>query len=140
MKTRPESEGRLATLLSYDCWSLLESADIARVAWVGPEGVAVVPVNYAVVAGAVWFRTTPDSTLARECNEQRVVVEVDQIDPISRAGWSVVVVGTAELVDAQDVPDMLIGLEVWPIGTRALFVRVDVHEVSGRRLYGANGT
>lgn len=140
MTTRPEPGGRLATLLSYDCWNLLESAHIARVAWIGPEGVAVVPVNYTVVAGAVWFRTTPDSTLAHECNEQRVVVEVDEIDPATRAGWSVVVVGTAELVDAQDVPDMLIGLEVWPSGTRTLFVRVDVHEVSGRRLYGANGT
>ncbi len=139
MTTRPDSGGRLATLLAYDCWSLLDSAHIGRVAWIGSEGVAVVPVNYTVVAGAVWFRTTPESTLAREGNGQRVVVEVDQIDPVTRAGWSVVVVGTAELVDAQDVPDMLIGLEVWPTGSRTLFVRVDVHEVSGRRLYGSNG-
>jgi nitroimidazol reductase NimA-like FMN-containing flavoprotein (pyridoxamine 5'-phosphate oxidase superfamily) len=139
MTTRPDSEGRLATLLSYDCWNLLESAHIARVAWIGAEGVAVVPVNYTVVAGAVWFRTTAESTLARESSGQRVVVEVDQIDPATRAGWSVVVVGTAELVAAQDVPDMLIGLEVWPTGTRTLFVRVDVHEVSGRRLYGVDG-
>lgn len=140
MTTRQESEGRLATLLSYDCWSLLETAHLARLGWLGPDGVAIVPVNYTVVAGAVWFRTTADSTLARQCRDQRVVVEVDQIDPTTRAGWSVVVVGTAELVEAQDVPDMLIGLEVWPTGARTLFVRVDVHEVTGRRLYGASGT
>ena len=140
MAPRPESEGRLATLLSYDCWNLLESTHIARVAWIGPEGVAVVPVNYTVVAGAVWFRTTPDSTLARECNEQRVVVEVDQIDPVTRAGWSVVVVGTAELVDAQDVPALLIGREVWPPRAPPQFVPGGGPPVSGRRLYGANGT
>jgi uncharacterized protein len=139
MPTRPDAEGRLATLLSYDCWSLLESAHLARVAWNGSEGVAVLPVNYAVVAGAVWFRTIPESRLARECGGQRVVIEVDQIDPVRRAGWSVVVVGTAELVDAQDVPDMLVGLEAWPEGPRSVFVRIDVHDVSGRRLYAASG-
>jgi nitroimidazol reductase NimA-like FMN-containing flavoprotein (pyridoxamine 5'-phosphate oxidase superfamily) len=130
------AENRIATLMAYDCWKLLDKAEIARVAWQGPDGVAVVPVNYAVVAGALWFRTDPSSALARECHGQRVAVEVDEIDRDTRAGWSVVVAGVAELIDATEAPDMLMGMRIWPSGPRSVFVRVDAAEITGRKLWG----
>ena len=134
------TDNRIATLVAYDCWTLLEQAEIARVAWQGPDGVAIVPVNYAVVDGGLWFRTDPGSALARQCEGRRVVVEVDRIDSTTRGGWSVVVAGVAELVDAMDVPDMLVGMQIWPSGPRSLFIRVDAAEVSGRRLWGLRPT
>lgn len=130
------AENRIATLVAYDCWNLLDKAEIARVAWQGPAGVAIVPVNYAVVAGALWFRTDPSSALARECDGQRVAVEVDEVDRETRAGWSVVVAGVAEVVDTLDAPEMLMDMRIWPSGPRSVFVRVDAAEVTGRKLWG----
>jgi hypothetical protein len=134
MQTEQASGGRLAELSASECWQLLESEEIARVAWNGPHGVALVPVNYTVVDGALWFRTNAYSALGRECRGQRIAVEVDHIDRESHGGWSVVVIGETEVVDAEDLPDMLVDFRVWPAGHRALFVRVDAVEVTGRRL------
>jgi uncharacterized protein len=129
------STARLASLMAYDCWALLENAEIARVAWQSESGVAMVPVNYRVEDGAVWFRIDPASTLAREVGGARVVLEVDQVEPQSRTGWSVIVVGTAELVDYLDAPDVLVDMQVWAPGPHPLFVRVNASEVTGRRLF-----
>ena len=134
MNTIHGTSGFLAELPAFDCWQLLETAEIARVAWNGTHGVVILPVNYSISDGALWFRTTPYSALAREAGNQRVAVEVDSLDPISRAGWSVVLRGTAELVEGEDVPDQLVDLRIWPQGKHSLFIRVAPVEVTGRRL------
>jgi len=134
MTSNHEAGVRLAELPTFDCWQLLETAEIARFAWNGPRGVAMVPVNYTVADGALWFRTSPYAEHAREAGGQWVAVEVDTLDPVDRSGWSVVVRGVAELVDPEDVPDVLIDFRVWPEGTRNLLVRVEPIEISGRRL------
>lgn len=126
----------LATLLAYDCWSLLETAEIARVAWHDEDGIGLVPVNYTVADGGLWFRTEKSSGLARHTDGHPVVVEVDQVDLATKAGWSVVVRGHAELVDELDVPDMLVEMQVWPAGSHSVFVRVEAEQLTGRRLWG----
>ena len=128
---------RLATLIAYDCWSLLRSAEIARVGWQRPSGLAIVPVNYVVDDGALWFRTTPTSSLAREAAGARVVVEVDEVDAAKHSAWSVVVTGVAELIEFLDVPDSLVEMRIWPGGKHGLFVRVEPDEITGRRLLPA---
>ncbi|WP_296606285.1 pyridoxamine 5'-phosphate oxidase family protein, partial [Nocardioides sp.] len=93
--------------------------------------------NYAVGEAAIWFRVEPESALARECDGQQVVVEVDHVDSENRTAWSVVVVGIAHLVDELDVPDTLIEMRVWPGGPRRRFVRVEPDRLTGRRLLSA---
>lgn len=128
-----------SVLSSSDCWRLLQDEEVARIAWAGPDGVAIVPVNYALAEGGLWFRTQPYTALARQCSGGRVAVEVDHLDRRERSAWSVVVTGTAERVPAPEVPDTLAGMEVWAPGPRSLFVRVTPLEVSGRRLWGSRG-
>lgn len=124
-----------ATLTAYDCWRLLETEDVARVAWVTDDGgAAVVPVNYIVGDGAVWFRTQPYSQLGRQCGGGRILLEVDHVDRDEHTAWSVVVSGTADLVPTEDVPDDVMEMRLWAPGTRNLFVRLEPIEVSGRRL------
>ena len=137
--TRPGAGGRLAELTAYECWGLLDSEEIARVAWHGREGVAIVPVNYTVADGSLWFRTSPSSTLGRECAGQTLAIEIDHIDRATRSGWSVVVSGVGEPVDAAEVPDVLADLRVWPSGNRSLFVRVEPAAVTGRKLVASSG-
>lgn len=125
-----------AVLSRHDCWGLLEDEEVARVAWAGEDGVAIVPVNYAVADGALWLRTQPYTALARECCGGRVAVEVDRFDRWSRSAWSVVVTGTAERAPVSDVPAGVATMEAWAPGPRTLFIRVTPIEVSGRRLWG----
>src|SRR4029077_16070040 len=117
--------GRMADLTAFDCWHLIESAEISRVAWNGPRGVSVVPVNHVVADGALWFRTNPSSALARECSGQWVAAEIDSLDPTTRTGWSVGVRGVAELVESGDAPEHLAEFRVWPGDVRSMYVRVD---------------
>jgi uncharacterized protein len=128
---------RLEVLSSYDCWQLVSAAGgpdgIARVVWSGAEGPAIVPVNYTVADGYVWFQTTPESRLAQAC-DSTVLVEVDHVDPASRTGWSVVVTGAATCLGSGEDPGLLGDLQVWPRGTRQLLVRVEPSELTGRRL------
>jgi uncharacterized protein len=126
---------RLVELSPYECWQLLEKAvRIARVVWTLDGAAAIVPVNYTVADGALWFQTMPGSRLAQECPGRQVLVEIDSVDPAAMSGWSVIVTGVAESVEAVDVPDILGGLRVWPRGHRPLFVRVAADQVTGRRL------
>ncbi|WP_244928122.1 pyridoxamine 5'-phosphate oxidase family protein [Nocardioides sp. W7] len=134
MNTVPIGNAHLAELPAFECWSLLESAEIARVAWNGPQGVFIVPVNYTITDGALWFRTTASAEVVSDGSGQWVAVEVDSLDPETRSGWSVVVRGAVELVDAQDAPDRLAELRVWAPGLRTTYARIEPGEISGRRL------
>lgn len=127
----------LATLVAYDCWGLLEEAEVARVAWLGADGIRLVPVNYVVADGALWFRTDRESALARECAGQELVVEVDHVDAATAAAWSVVITGLPELIDAAEAPDMLGEMRVWAGGPHSTFVRVEPVSVTGRRVWKA---
>jgi hypothetical protein len=126
---------RLAELSPYECWQLVETGvRIARVVWTLDGRAAVVPVNYLVADGALWFQTTPGSRLAQECPGRQVLVEVDAVDPAALSGWSVIVTGVAESIDPDDVPDILGDLQVWPRVHRPQFMRVAADQVTGRRL------
>jgi uncharacterized protein len=140
MNTVPGPGARLVEVPSFECWHLLHTAEVARVAWNGASGVAIVPVNYVVAGGALWFRTTPYSQLARECSGQWVAVEVDGVNRAEGTGWSTVVRGVAEFRDVDDAPEHLAEFQVWPSGPRPLFVRVEPAEVTGRKLVVASAS
>jgi uncharacterized protein len=132
--TTPESHtGRLLGLEPDECWTLAASQPVGRLAWNGPEGPTVVPVNFEVTGRRVHIRTAAYSVLARECDDSVVAFEVDAFDPETRSGWSVLMRGRAHLdydgdADGNDDPD------VWVAGARALRVTVDVEKVTGRRI------
>jgi hypothetical protein len=135
MDKTPSVQPDLLELAPYECWRLLDQpVRVARVVWTVDGAAAIVPVNYAVADGALWFRTTTSSRLAQECPGREVLVEIDSLDPVAKSGWSVIVTGVAESVDALEVPEILGGLQVWPRGHRPLFLRVTADQVTGRLL------
>lgn len=127
--------GRLVELSADECWTLLKACAVGRVAWSGPEGTTVLPVNFVVAGQMIVFRTSPYSAPARECDNLPVAFEVDEVDPFTRSGWSVLARGTARLVyDDSLVPANGPDLEVWAAGRRALHVVIEPRELTGRRL------
>ena len=134
MDIAQDVHSHLTELTAPECWDLARDSQFGRVAWSTASGPSVLPVNLGFGDGAIWIRTSPYSALARQCSGQRVAIELDNIDVTTRSGWSVVIVGTAELVDSDEVPVALRPLNVWPSGTKNVHLRIEPVEVTGRRL------
>ena len=130
----------LETLTPDECWRLLGKRFVGRVGFDIGHGPRIHPVNYRVDGRSVVLRTTEDAELARFvemfADGSLVAFEVDEIDYEWHNGWSVLIEGRIERVDA---PEELHRLhDVWPrqwvSGTRDLVARVTPGEVTGRRL------
>jgi Pyridoxamine 5'-phosphate oxidase len=128
--------GKLWTLGPEECFDLLESGGIGRVGLMGDEGIVILPVNYAVAARTVVFRTAPDTLLAA-LGTGPVSFQADRTDEASREGWSVLVQGHAHKVADEAAVRSLehgTGLEPWASGARDVWVRIIPARISGRRV------
>ena len=130
-------QGRLTELTEAECLELLATRQVGRLAYCDQDGPLAVPVNYVIHDGNVLFRTSPHTSLGQHAPSAAVAFEVDEIDDFTQSGWSVLLRGTAELVeDVHDLPpeDRPVS---WAEGARTLFVRVPGRSITGRRLYPA---
>ncbi|WP_189862058.1 pyridoxamine 5'-phosphate oxidase family protein [Streptomyces poonensis] len=119
-----------------ECWELLATHGVGRLALSTCSGLVVVPVNYSVVEDAIVFRTAPGTAPAQAPGHQ-VAFEVDRIDDALSQGWSVLVRGRARAVTD---PDAVRRLEEeaysrpWAGGKRDMWVCIDPDLVTGRRI------
>ena len=125
--------GRLVELTRDQCLELVGEHTIGRLAWHGPEGPTVIPVNYTFDGHRVFVRTEAYSALARECDDSFVAFEVDRLDETTRSGWSVLLRGRCRIeytrpTHAGGSPDP------WPEGARPLHLTVEPATVHGRRI------
>jgi nitroimidazol reductase NimA-like FMN-containing flavoprotein (pyridoxamine 5'-phosphate oxidase superfamily) len=114
---------------------LLESTRWGRCAWNTSEGPRILPVNYAVVDGTLYFRTGLYGSLAQAAEGNAVALEADELDDRLSSGWSVVVVGTADQVeDPAEVAAVFRRMpDPWAPGPRPVLVRIVPTQVTGRR-------
>lgn len=120
-----------------ECRELLAAKSVGRVAFAGPDGPEVLPVNYVVHRNSIFFRTAPGSALATAMRGSRVAFQIDEVDEFLQSGWSVLAVGDADLVDDPEVLVELWGEQdptPWAIGERTQFVRIWPIRLTGRRV------
>jgi len=129
-----------AALGEEDCFALLGRASVGRVGITLGAIPVVLPVNYHFSDGAIHFRTGGGMKLKAAAQNAVVAFQVDDIDPVLRAGWSVLAVGVARIVEdptsltwASHLP-----LRTWVPGLREHFVRIVPEFVSGRRILPDN--
>jgi uncharacterized protein len=116
-----------------DCMVGLRSCTVGRIAVTDRALPAIVPVNYVVTGSRVIFRTEPGGMLARACAGNVVAFEVDDVDRNGRSGWSVLVVGMAELLEGSPaIRASETGLVAAVGGERDQFVAITIGELSGR--------
>src|ERR1700686_4973194 len=95
-----------------DCWGLLATESIGRIALFVHGQVEIFPVNYGLDGDAIIFRSNAGRKMAGVASGE-VAFEVDLIDPESRCGWSVVVHGTARDITRYDAPDRQLAAQPW---------------------------
>src|SRR6266508_3782482 len=120
-----------------ECRDFLAAKSVGRVAFNGSDSPRVLPVNYVVLRGDIFFRTAAESALANAMRGSRVAFQIDDIDEFLESGWSVLAVGDADLVDDPDLRVELWGDEgpkPWAVGLRTQFVRIRPIRVTGRRV------
>ncbi|MGW7444052.1 pyridoxamine 5'-phosphate oxidase family protein [Kitasatospora sp. NPDC054795] len=128
--------GQLLRLTEPQCWELLGTRGVGRVGLPGSSAPVVLPVNFVVDDRTIAYRTAPRGAAA-PADGSPVSFEVDRIDEHRSAGWSVLILGQAHLVDTSDEEQHLAalpGATPWAGGARPLWVRVRPAAVTGRRI------
>ncbi|MDQ2648128.1 MAG: pyridoxamine 5'-phosphate oxidase family protein [Actinomycetota bacterium] len=118
------------------CLRLLQRTTFGRIAVTVGALPAVLPVNYRLVGEEIIFRTGNGTKLDAATNHAIVAFEIDEVDPISHAGWSVMVTGEARrITDPQllaQIEDA--GVPHWAHTDGAVVVAISTEVVTGRRI------
>jgi len=123
----------IAQLSRDECLARLAMTSIGRVAVTSQALPAVVPVNYSLVGNNIIVRTEVGGMVARGCDGTVVAFEIDDLAADGRTGWSVLVVGVAELLDGSPaIRAMEAGL-VSAVGPgRDQFIAITIARLTGR--------
>lgn len=128
------AEDGLEQLTDEECMELLVSADIGRLGVSVGAMPAIFPVTYKMIDGDIVFRIGEGLKL-RAVQGAVVSFEVDSLDTVSRAGWSVLVVGVARAVPEEDGgPALTEQVTPWAGGERRHVVVIHPADISGRRI------
>jgi nitroimidazol reductase NimA-like FMN-containing flavoprotein (pyridoxamine 5'-phosphate oxidase superfamily) len=120
-----------------ECLSRLRSAPVGRLAFVHDGGPVVLPVNHRVDGTTIVFRTTWGSKLQVARAAGAAAFEVDDFDPGTRTGWSVLVRGTVSAVyEAHDIERyQALGVPAWTgIDSDSVWAALRPDEITGREI------
>jgi uncharacterized protein len=130
--------GSLDEIDPSECWKLLATQQIGRLAVMVGHYPLIFPVNYALDDKVIVFRTAPGTKLYA-IEHSNVTFEVDQIDMAHRSGWSVLVRGVAHQLLARRRVELTArfeagGAQPWAPGERDRIVRIVADQITGRRI------
>lgn len=115
------------------CWELLRTQVVGRVAFLLDARLELLPVNYTVDRGSVVFRTGTGSKSRAADLGTEAVFEADSLNDPDVA-WSVIIRGELrpirqlhELIDSYDLP-----VYPWEASPKNSIVRLLVGEITGR--------
>ena len=118
-----------------DCWELLASAAVGRLALTVDGHPEIFPVNFVVERRSIVFRTASGTKLWGSMKEEPAAFEIDGYDPHTEEAWSVVARGTTVPIESQEEQSAAdaLGLEPWEPGTKSHYVRLSPKALTGRR-------
>jgi hypothetical protein len=138
MSSALEEEPRgLLELSEAKSLSLLDSVPFGRVVFSRDALPAIRPVNHIVDDGSIIVRTHLGAAVLSAIG-MVVAYEADSIDPVTRTGWSVIVIGLAKpILDADEAARFEQRLKPWVRGTMDHVIRIVPDMVTGYELIAA---
>lgn len=133
------SDGELIDIGEAECWRLLGTQQIGRIGLFVGSYPVILPVNYSVAAHGIVFQTGTGQKLWAS-HRSNVCLEVDEIDPDSKTGWSVLVKGSVrEITPGTATPELIEVVRAaapvpWAPGPREHVMRIVTDSISGRRI------
>jgi uncharacterized protein len=124
-------------LPTHECWAMLRTATLGRLAFAVDVEQEIFPLNFAVDQGSVVFRTSSSSRIGLCLDGRSVAFEADGFTD-GRA-WSVVVKGHAKEIRSIEDSIAAAELPVHPLqaGSKPRLVRVIPNALTGRRFVAA---
>ena len=136
MTRYPTDHAGLEILPFGECLWLLGSVPVGRLAFFADGEMVILPVNHVIDGQHPVFRTARGSKLSAAEGQGLVCFEADHYDEHTRAGWSVVVTGRAELVYEESEVQRLNRHDLHPWVTAVehpFWIRIRATSVTGRR-------
>lgn len=118
-----------------ECWHALLSSSLGRLAVSVGGNPEIFPVNFVAADRRLLFRTSPGTKLVELTVNNRVAFETDGVG--RDEAWSVVVKGTASVLERQsdiDTADMLPLRPLIPT-VKHIYVEISPTHVTGRRFF-----
>ncbi|MFP5312974.1 MAG: pyridoxamine 5'-phosphate oxidase family protein [Actinomycetes bacterium] len=130
-----ESPTQVQNLEHHECWALLRTVSVGRLAVLADGRPDIFPVNYTVDGGTLVFRTGQGTKLSAASGDAAVAIEADGVDADTGLAWSVVIKGSAALVKSTEevMETSRLYLFPWQAGRKDAFVRITPDSVTGRR-------
>jgi nitroimidazol reductase NimA-like FMN-containing flavoprotein (pyridoxamine 5'-phosphate oxidase superfamily) len=120
-----------------ECWDLLGSTKLGRVAVMVDGRPEIYPVNFLTQDHTIVFRTEKGSKLRGLLEQPEVCFEVDGTGHELWSGWSVMVKGRAHQILTGEESARVAHLELryWAWGQKPHWVRIVPEQVTGRRIH-----
>jgi nitroimidazol reductase NimA-like FMN-containing flavoprotein (pyridoxamine 5'-phosphate oxidase superfamily) len=130
--------GTLKPIAESECWELLDTTTVGRLAFTGEDGIVILPVNFLVHERRIYVRTEPGSTIATLADgRDDVAFEIDYHDGWNQFGWNVLVRGSTAEVGTLEAERAIASsgrLGPWAPGNRSLVIGLTPRAISGRRV------
>jgi nitroimidazol reductase NimA-like FMN-containing flavoprotein (pyridoxamine 5'-phosphate oxidase superfamily) len=130
-------ERHLEQLTRSQALDLLASVPIGRLVFTDQALPAIRPLNHLVEGESIVVRTAAGATITTVAGRNGVVVayEADELDTARQVGWSVVIVGTARLLDDEAAAERYRSLlRPWLSGPRDEVITIAADIVTGYRM------
>jgi nitroimidazol reductase NimA-like FMN-containing flavoprotein (pyridoxamine 5'-phosphate oxidase superfamily) len=131
------NEFGMDVLTDDECWELLRTASVGRLAVDVGGRPDIYPINFVIDEGTIVFRTGAGTKLAAAALMHHVAFEIDGYHPHERTAWSVVIKGWADQVEHMDEVFNVEELPLfpWAAHPKPNFVKITPHELTGRRFH-----
>ncbi|MFC6172020.1 pyridoxamine 5'-phosphate oxidase family protein [Subtercola frigoramans] len=123
----------ITVLSAEECWAVLRRTTVGRLAVSVVGQPDVFPINFFVDDHSILMRTGQGSKLLEATINPLVAFEADSVD--RSHGWSVVVKGTARVLDteSEELAAARLPLESWLPTSKQVYLRIEPAEIAGRR-------